>query len=167
MTIFEKRSLVWRGLFSNGAMKHFSMNTYGVWGVNVYLQLFLISALDGSEWAALPAAASPFEKEPPVHFGMRPDETQSQSGLCKEKKSCLSAWKLTPISRSSSTYSSHNTDWAMSVVRWGGNDLMFFNMESWNFRKFPTFLSLVNYVHCEKKILCNATCSFTFQFWQR
>ena len=123
-------------------------------GVDVYFHLFLTSALDENEWSALPPAASSFEKEPPVHFGMRLDEIQSWSGLCKEKKSCLSAWKLTPISRSSSTCYSHNrrTDWAISAVRWGGNDIMFFNMESWNFRNLPSSVSVVNYVHCEKNI---------------
>jgi hypothetical protein len=55
---------MWRCLFSNEAMKHCSMNTYGEWGVDVYLHLFLTSALDGNEWSALPPAASSFEKDP-------------------------------------------------------------------------------------------------------
>jgi hypothetical protein len=62
------------------------MNTYGGWGGDVYLHLFLTSALGGSEWSALPPAPSLFEKEPPVHFGMKLDETQSRSGFCKEKE---------------------------------------------------------------------------------
>lgn len=74
-------------------------------------------------------------------------------GSVKKKKSCLSTLRRTPISRSFNRSSSHNTDWAMSVVRWGGNDIMVFNTGSWNSRNSPTSLTAVNYVHCEKNIL--------------
>jgi hypothetical protein len=55
------------------------MKTYG--GVDVYIHIFLTSALVGGEWSALPAG-----KEPPVHTGMRLDGPQNRSQRLGEEK---------------------------------------------------------------------------------
>jgi hypothetical protein len=66
-------------------MKHYTMKVYG--GVDVYLHIFLTSALAGGEWSASRTSCFTFgEGSPQYPLDMRLGGPQSRSGGCGDEK---------------------------------------------------------------------------------
>lgn len=82
-------------------------------GVNVYLHLFLVMALDGDEWSALCFSHFMPGKTVPSILDWRLGHPQSQCGHFEEEKNLLSCQDLNP--RLSSLWSCYTTSYAITL----------------------------------------------------
>jgi hypothetical protein len=99
------------------------MKTYG--GVNVYIHIFLTSALVVGEWSASrPCRFTPGERAPGTHF-MRLGGPQSRSGRYGEVKIFYPSGTQTPAPPVVQPVASRYTNWAIPAPLYKPGGLFF------------------------------------------